>query len=152
MTTIKHAQFKKWWIDEDDDDIRMITTTLIIFLLNKKYNEDIEDFIIDADEDEKINILKNWFVETVRCHICQFAFVFYSSWVPRLTDGFIHTPVLYMFIFTKHEEAIWFDLPESLRFCWEKFTHYDSNLSFSISDAFHFILIYLYRFALRFVS
>lgn len=112
MTTIKHAQFKKWWIDEDDDDIGTITTTLIIFLLNKKYNEDIEDFIIDADEDEKINILKNWSVETVRCHICQFAFVFYSSRVPRLTDGFIHTPVLYMFIFTKNEEAIWFDLPE----------------------------------------
>lgn len=112
MTTIKHAQFKKWWIDEDDDDIGMITTTLIIFLLNKKYNEDIEDFIIDADEDEKINILKNWSVETVRCHICQFAFVFYSSRVPRQTGGFIHTPVLYMFIFTKHEEAIWFDLPE----------------------------------------
>lgn len=32
---------------------------LIIFLLNKKYNEDIEDFIIDVDEDEKINIFKN---------------------------------------------------------------------------------------------
>lgn len=55
----------------------MITTTLIIFLLNKKYNEDIEDFIIDADEDEKINILKNSSVETVRCLICQFAFVFF---------------------------------------------------------------------------
>lgn len=53
MTTIKHAQFKKWWIDEDDDDIGTITTTMIIFLLKKKYNEDIEDFIIDADKDEK---------------------------------------------------------------------------------------------------
>lgn len=96
----------RWWRyrnDHNDNDY---------ILAEKKYNEDIEDFIIDADEDEKINILKNWSVETVRCHICQFAFVFYSSRVPRLTDGFIHTPVLYMFIFTKHEEAIWFDLPE----------------------------------------
>lgn len=136
----------RWWrYRNDHNDIDYI-------LADKKYNEDIEDFIIDADEDEKINILKNWSVETVRCHICQFAFVFYSSRVPRLTDGFIHTPVLYMFVFTENEEAIWFDLPESLRFCWEKFSHYDSNLSFSISDAFHFILIYLYRFALRFVS
>lgn len=58
MTTIKYAQFKKWWIDEDDDDIGMITTTLIIFLLNKKYNEDIEDFIIDADKDGKKNSQK----------------------------------------------------------------------------------------------
>lgn len=32
---------------------------LIIFLLNKKYNEDIEGFIIDVDEDEKKNIFKN---------------------------------------------------------------------------------------------
>lgn len=31
---------------------------LIIFLLNKKYNEDIEDFIIDVDKDEK-KIFKN---------------------------------------------------------------------------------------------
>lgn len=43
---------------------------MIIFLLNKKYNEDIEDFIIDVDEDEKINIFKNWFVEIVCCYIC----------------------------------------------------------------------------------
>lgn len=28
---------------------------LIIFLLIKKYNEDIEDFIIDVDKDEKKN-------------------------------------------------------------------------------------------------
>lgn len=45
----------------------MITTTLIIFLLNKKYNEDIEDFIIEADEDEKkkfskIDLLKQFVV------------------------------------------------------------------------------------------
>lgn len=95
----------RWWRyrnDHNDNDY---------ILAEKKYNEDIEDFIIDADKDEK-KFLKNWSVETVRCHICQFAFVFYSSRVPRLTDGFIHTPVLYMFIFTKHEEAIWFDLPE----------------------------------------
>lgn len=31
---------------------------LIIFLLIKKYNEDIEDFIIDVDKDEK-KIFKN---------------------------------------------------------------------------------------------
>lgn len=88
----------RWWRyrnDHNDNDY---------ILAEKKYNEDIEDFIIDADEDEKINILKNWSVETVRCHICQFAFVFYSSRVPRQTDGFTHTPVLYMFIFTKNEE------------------------------------------------
>lgn len=136
----------RWWRyrnDHNDNDY---------ILAEKKYNEDIEDFIIDADKDGK-KILKNWSVETVRCHICQFAFVFYSSRVPRLTDGFIHTPVLYMFIFTKHEELSYLIWPSGiLRFCWEKFSHYDSNLSFSISDAFHFILIYLYRFALLFVS
>lgn len=93
--------------DEDDDDIGMITTTLIIFLLNKKYNEDIEDFIIEADEDEKKNSQK---IDLLKQFVVIFAntsdFVFYSSRVPRQTGGFIHTPVLYMLIFTKNEEAI----------------------------------------------
>lgn len=135
----------RWWRyrnDHNDNDY---------ILAEKKYNEDIEDFIIDADKDGKKNSQKliSW---NSSLSYLPIRFCFYSSRVPRLTDGFIHTPVLYMLIFTKHEEAIWFDLPESLRFCWEKFSHYDSNLSFSISDAIHFILIYLYRFALLFVS
>lgn len=90
MTTIKHAQFKKWWIDEDDDDKGMITTTLIIFLLNKKYNEDIEDFIIDADKDEKffskIDLLKQ-FVVIFANSLLFFIPVGFQDW---LMDSFTH--------------------------------------------------------------